>query len=432
MDSKRWQRCLVAYLTLGATLATAGANAEVQTWDRPAMDVWTYPSPLQPGVRTLGPTFLTSPGLNENDQFLPSSSRDPARRGMSFAVFDTSSKIGTGLPASYYQVNSVTVTFTMQESTAGFIHYDDTPDTNAELLSDYVNYDIDTARPMELYGLALNAGYTGFNFGGGGGGDQPFVETEFPYLPTGAEGVLIAYPIASDEAGGDVAGKYVDVSNSLTGGYSATANDNLTDPFDPVPWSIGTAAGLQPGDLIPDGTTFTFDLNLNLSGVAEYVQDALATGALGFYLSSNHFAGDPHNGGTIPYPQWYHKEFNAAFGGVPPTLSVDVTLLDLPGDYNLDGIVDAADYSVWRDNLGSETALVNDDTPGVGDDDYDRWKANFGATPTSAAGALAAAVPEPSAWWIALGSLGAMGLIRRRGMQRALAGGLVPPRRTRR
>jgi autotransporter-associated beta strand protein len=72
---------------------------------------------------------------------------------------------------------------------------------------------------------------------------------------------------------------------------------------------------------------------------------------------------------------------------VPPPLS---------GDYNEDGVVDAADYVVWRDNLGSETALPNDDTVGVGPDDYDRWKAHFGETNLGGTGSAASSgVPEP-------------------------------------
>lgn len=49
------------------------------------------------------------------------------------------------------------------------------------------------------------------------------------------------------------------------------------------------------------------------------------------------------------------------------------------GDFNSDGIVDAADYTKWRDNLGSTTALPNDPngTP-VGAAAYDTWKAHFG------------------------------------------------------
>jgi hypothetical protein len=69
----------------------------------------------------------------------------------------------------------------------------------------------------------------------------------------------------------------------------------------------------------------------------------------------------------------------------------------LPGDYNQNGTVDAADYTVWRDNLGSGTALPNDDTPGVGPDDYDRWRTNFGQVAGSGSNAMVnVAVPEPA------------------------------------
>jgi T5SS/PEP-CTERM-associated repeat protein len=50
----------------------------------------------------------------------------------------------------------------------------------------------------------------------------------------------------------------------------------------------------------------------------------------------------------------------------------------LPGDYNQNGTVDAADYVVWRNNLGNGTSLPNDDTAGVGPDDFARWRTHFG------------------------------------------------------
>ena len=69
----------------------------------------------------------------------------------------------------------------------------------------------------------------------------------------------------------------------------------------------------------------------------------------------------------------------------------------LPGDYNQNGTVDAADYVLWRNNLGSGTSLPNDDTSGVGPDDYTRWRTYFGQTFGSGAGARTiAAVPEPT------------------------------------
>ena len=58
----------------------------------------------------------------------------------------------------------------------------------------------------------------------------------------------------------------------------------------------------------------------------------------------------------------------------------------LPGDYNQDHVVNAADYTVWRNNLGSGTSLPNDSSAGVGPDDYDRWKTNFGQVEDRAPG----------------------------------------------
>jgi hypothetical protein len=70
----------------------------------------------------------------------------------------------------------------------------------------------------------------------------------------------------------------------------------------------------------------------------------------------------------------------------------------LPGDYNDNDVVDAADYTVWRDNLGSATSLPNDSTPGVTNDDYTLWKQNFGMSLPGSGGAVgSSAVPEPGA-----------------------------------
>jgi hypothetical protein len=70
------------------------------------------------------------------------------------------------------------------------------------------------------------------------------------------------------------------------------------------------------------------------------------------------------------------------------------------GDYNNDGKVDAADYNVWRDHLGTNFQLKNEGiTPGqVTSQDYAVWKSHFGETigvSGGGAGALAS-VPEPA------------------------------------
>lgn len=81
--------------------------------------------------------------------------------------------------------------------------------------------------------------------------------------------------------------------------------------------------------------------------------------------------------------------------------------LGLKGDYNGDNVVDAGDYTVWRDAMATPGAvLMNDATPeSVSDEDYDFWRASFGMSIGSEAGAgagAASAVPEPATAWLLL------------------------------
>lgn len=69
----------------------------------------------------------------------------------------------------------------------------------------------------------------------------------------------------------------------------------------------------------------------------------------------------------------------------------------LDGDFNSDGLVDAADYTVWRDGLRTVYQPS----------DYDTWVANFGATAPSSPGRTAA-VPEPRSLFL-LAALSACG-----------------------
>jgi hypothetical protein len=88
------------------------------------------------------------------------------------------------------------------------------------------------------------------------------------------------------------------------------------------------------------------------------------------------------------------------------TVSVVSVNLLLPGDYNRDGAVDAADYVAWRkspNNFGGDP------------DGYNTWRANFGRTAGSGAAtssALGVAVPESSS--LTLLTLAVPVLLRRR------------------
>ena len=93
---------------------------------------------------------------------------------------------------------------------------------------------------------------------------------------------------------------------------------------------------------------------------------------------------------------------------------LEVAAAALTGDYNRNGVVDAADYTVWRDTLGSTTNLAADGNGNSVIDavDYGVWKRNFGDT--SGAGS-SAAVPEPAAAvLVAIGLLAAAGSTRKR------------------
>ncbi|MCO6044295.1 right-handed parallel beta-helix repeat-containing protein [Aeoliella sp. ICT_H6.2] len=81
------------------------------------------------------------------------------------------------------------------------------------------------------------------------------------------------------------------------------------------------------------------------------------------------------------------------------TLSVVAVQPELPGDYNDDGFVDLADYTMWRNHLGSpEGTLPNDSDGGtIGSAQYQTWKNNFGNSTEQSASRGNASVPEPSA-----------------------------------
>lgn len=83
---------------------------------------------------------------------------------------------------------------------------------------------------------------------------------------------------------------------------------------------------------------------------------------------------------------------------LPPTL---------PGDYNGNEVVDAADYVAWRNSLGQTgSGLAADGNVDgiVSSGDYDVWKSHFGKTGETLSSLSIAAVPtttpEPCAWML--------------------------------
>jgi fibronectin-binding autotransporter adhesin len=100
------------------------------------------------------------------------------------------------------------------------------------------------------------------------------------------------------------------------------------------------------------------------------------------------------------------------------SLLVEVVGVDaIPGDYNGDGTVNLADYTVWRDNLGQTGVDLPSDGDGneiVDAGDYQVWKDNFGFSLGNASVATQS-VPEPSSLLVAIMGISVAGyFIRRR------------------
>ncbi|QDU88870.1 hypothetical protein Pla175_22540 [Pirellulimonas nuda] len=237
----------------------------------------------------------------------------------------------------------------------------------------------------------------------------------------------------------------------ISNGGTLRGNGTLTYASD---WSIGGT--VQPGSESPTASdTLTFDfsgavanntLQFAASSTVDFVLDAglssstidvvgSLAGGTNVVFNDNTFALADLTSGALALGDYtlFNGDANttytlgagvtvAAPTGYSGSLSVSGNDLILslagaggtPGDYNEDGVVDAADYTTWRDNLGSTTALPNDGGLGtpIGSSQYDLWRSNFGNPGVGALATGSAAVPEPSA--VILLGLGGLLLVRRR------------------
>jgi hypothetical protein len=97
-------------------------------------------------------------------------------------------------------------------------------------------------------------------------------------------------------------------------------------------------------------------------------------------------------------------------GGGDVTEVITYTLAAAPvvaGDYNSDGLVDAADYTVWRDSendLGPDLPADGNGDQEVNGADYTIWADNYGAPGSPAA----VGVPEPSTLLLAAMAFGVL------------------------
>jgi autotransporter-associated beta strand protein len=200
------------------------------------------------------------------------------------------------------------------------------------------------------------------------------------------------------------------------------------------------APGASVGTLTTNGVTFgtngIFDVeidaltntadrlivngNLNLSGASDLLRLSLAGGTLPL---AGPLTIATYTGALTGTFNLDNANFSINYGtGTNSAITIsNITSIDTGGqlgDFNNDGRVNAADYTVWRNNLGAtEANLLNGNGDGgtVGPSDYALWKLHFGEPPGAGAGGLSASnVPEPCALGLAIVAIVGFTVCRRR------------------
>jgi len=129
--------------------------------------------------------------------------------------------------------------------------------------------------------------------------------------------------------------------------------------FEAMPAAVGLSSAVQPGELVPVDTTFTFNLDLCDPAFNAYLRSALDQGVLMLMITSLHPASGGPGGGSGIYPTFYTKENPVAIPlGFAAQLDLEVQVYR-GGDVDGDGVVDFNDFLAYL-NLYNAGTLAAD------------------------------------------------------------------------
>jgi autotransporter-associated beta strand protein len=228
-------------------------------------------------------------------------------------------------------------------------------------------------------------------------------------------------------------GGVVGVTKSGTGRWVLTGNNTYTGTTDVTGGTLlingnHTGAGdttVASGGAVGGSGALGGNLILDEGGnfVTEFVAGAIDPLAIAGNVDLSALANSLTVSGTGTGSSWviatYAGSLTGTFESITTGFTVDygsgsnsqITLnaggpVGVAGDYNQNGVVDAADYVLWRNSLGPGS-LPNEGgiSPGVVDTaDYNFWRSRFGATSGAASGVGSNAAPEPSSVLVVAGT----------------------------